>query len=130
MPEEIDPEEEQYYQELAEEAREKLRELAPRGTTLFLRVQKDPKYNSTSFWLADVRFETTQHERINMNDYLRDISGRIETRTVEEKPVNILSWYSGLPDANPNIAEAVTHYLGQTIWDDPGAYSYTVEEQP
>jgi hypothetical protein len=44
MGKDLDPDEEQYYEEIAEETRVKLRALAPRGTALLLRVQKDPKY--------------------------------------------------------------------------------------
>lgn len=119
MPRELEPEEIEYWRQKTDEARHQLQTLAPRGTTLYLRTQKDPKFESPSFWLVEVMF-FHKGERINFNDYLKDILACAEKRAIDGTPTHILSWISDKAD----MGEAVTRYLGTVIWNDSDAYIY------
>ncbi len=121
MPEDLDPIEREWYRQRTEAARQQLQALAPRGTTLFLRPRRDPKFEPASFWLVEVTFFAEKGDRVNFNDFLKDILAAAEQRVIDGTPTYILSWYSPEPDA---LAEAITRHLGTVIWQDPHAYTY------
>lgn len=126
MPEELEPEERAYWRQKTKAARHQLQTLAPRGTTLFLHPQKDPKFGDLSFWLVQVTFLSEQGDRVNFNDYLKDILAAAERRVINGTPTHILSCYSPEPD----IGEAITQHLGTVVWNDPGAYTYQLVDIP
>jgi hypothetical protein len=113
------------YEELTEEARGNLRELAPQSTTLFLRIGSK-HYQNIGFWWIDVHFTTEQGNHVNMCDYLRD-SFSVETRTREDGPTSVLSWHSGNERNGTIVTEKVVQHIGEAIWDDPGAYRSSIE---
>jgi hypothetical protein len=119
----LDPEEREYWQQRTETARHQLQTFAPRGTTLFLRAREDPKFESPRFWLVEVTF-LYQGERINFNEYLKEILAAAEQRVIDGTPTHILSWISDGPD----MGEAIARHLGTVVWNDPDAYMYQWKE--
>lgn len=120
MPLELDPEEVAFYQQLAQEAREQLQRVAPRGTTLLLQHHgTDPRYTA-HFWQVTVHVLDQEKKKIDVNSYLCNILAIAEK--TPSPSGHYLSWYGEESD----IDEAITRHLGTEIWNDPHAYTYQI----